>query len=70
MKQGVLSRNAREINFLDMRHCNALESTVYVKGQCMENHYRISLLNKITINPKESYIFQLSSVERCPSTSR
>ena len=42
---------------LDLRYCNAFESTVDLKGQCMENNYRISLLNKITINLKESLIF-------------
>ena len=45
------------IKVLDMRHGNAFESSVDVKGQCMENHYRISLLNKIPINLKESLFF-------------
>ena len=58
------------IKILDMRHDNAFESSVYVKGQCMENHYQISLLNKISINLKESLFFQLNSVERCLNSSR
>ena len=58
------------IKILDLRHGNAFESSVDVKGQCMENHYRISLLNKIPINLKESLFFQLNSVERCLNSSR
>ena len=52
------SRSARGIlKILDMHHGNAFESSVYVKDQCMENHYQISLLNKISINLKESLFF-------------
>ena len=64
------SERKGNIQILYMRHCNALESTVDMKGKCMENRHWISLLNKITINSKESLFFQLKSVVRCLSTSR
>ena len=56
MMRGVFSRNAWEI-ILNMRHCDAFERMVDEKGQCRESHYRISLLNKITSNLKESPFF-------------
>ena len=68
--RGFRSECKGNIKVLDLLHCNAFESTVDVKGQCMGNHYRISLLNKIPINLKESLFFQLNSVERCLNSPR
>ena len=50
------------IKTLDMRHYNTFEGSVDAKGQCVENYYWISLLNKIMINLKESLFFQPNSV--------